>query len=134
MLTPASVMDLRTSVKWRVSNGTHADIPCHLQYSTSEDAWMLYVQGRIMAIGPLDVVAFCAISERQEPGFITRILDPATPADIAALGPSAASAERQRREREAAAQRAHAARERAQNEAREMSPLTASRITLDDLF
>lgn len=117
-ITPAQVMDLRTSVKWRTCDGQSAHIPAHIIYSASEVAWMVYVNGRIMAITPdLNVAGYLLRAERQEPGYVARILDPSTPCDLASLSPSDALAERARlaseaRKQAAAAQASAAARVR----------------------
>lgn len=139
MLTPAIVQDLRTSVHWRVSDGTTNHIPAHIIYSASEDAWMVYVTGRIMCMTQdIAVAGHLLRSERQEPGYVARILDPASPCDIASLAPSdrLAAEARIRSEHRAAAAYA-AARDQAATRRRELIPPTAEEIQsldLDDLL
>lgn len=131
-LTPADIMDLRTSLTWRVSDGTVPEVP-HIIYSASEDGFILRAYGRPMAQhrDPA-VLAECLRQERAEPGFIRRILDPREDAFMAALDPASAAATRTQREADASRARAYREEQEAAS-TRRVAALNLTKIGLEDL-
>lgn len=131
-LTPANVMDLRTSITWRVNDGTIPEVP-HIIYAASEDGFILRAYGRPMCQhrDPA-LLAKLLRCERAEPGFIRRILDTREPCDVATLAPDARAHQAALRAQEAARSRqlADDARDRQLARVRVIDP---SRISLDDL-
>jgi hypothetical protein len=133
-LTPADIMDLRASLKWRTSNGESPLYP-HIIYLPADEAFLLVVDGRRMAVSKdPEVLAACLRNERAEPGYVRRVLDSTDDVQLAALNPAEAAQERSRRNAEAAALRARQEEERATQmrlrNARSVDPAT---FTLDDL-
>lgn len=139
-LTPAAVQTLRDSLHWRVANGREDnwDTPgvALIIWSASDSLYILRCGGRPMAqsadIAPL---AACLRAERAEPGFIARIMDPATDCRTASLAPDAALAEKHRLSALQAEIRAHT--QSSAETKRHVSVkrrVDVSKITLDDLI
>lgn len=146
-LTPADIALLRarmgrlgfvsTSGDWR------SPAP-FVVYSASDGEFYLHSQGSLVAIGPGPTILACLVSERLEPGYCRRILDPAEPVDYAALSP----AQRADRDRQRAADAAWAReqdrlagdadRERARlvanANARGLSAIGIANLSLDDIL
>ena len=104
-LKPSDVMDLRASVRWRL---TSPKGPSHLPYIAScradimtmnapgyhPDAFALFIEGHLCAISPrIEVLGACLHAEWAEPGFVRRIMDPREDCEVA-LNPDMVAAER----------------------------------------
>lgn len=74
MLTPALVLELRASIRWRIADGSVRPEP-HLIYSPSMERYIMWCDGRPQCahedIAPL---AYLLKAERAEPGFTARML------------------------------------------------------------
>lgn len=123
-LTPADIMDLRGSVRWRLVDtsldGPSTPFICYAREDRMAqnapgyhpDAFVLHTEGHIRAISSrIEVLAACLRCEWAEPGFVRRIMDPRTDCATAALSPDLAAAERSRRAFEEKAMRTYAAEE-----------------------
>lgn len=134
-LTPALIMDLRTSVAFRGSaDGTNdrLGVP-FLVYSPSEDAFVLHAYGSAQAMHQDPRVLGQMIRcERAEPGFIRRVLSAAEPCDVATLAPDerARYAATQSQERRRLAQQREEAEEATRRFASHLDP---AKISLDDI-
>lgn len=140
VLTPANVQDLRDSIRWRVSNGrddTWTDPGvAYIIWGPADGHYILRAYGRPMAAShDIAVLAACLRAERAEPGFIARILDPATDCRTASLSPDLAAAERRRLAALAAEVRSRASLDAELKRTRAVNRrVDVSKIELDDLL
>lgn len=106
MLTPALVLALRASIRWRVASGSIRPEP-HLIWSPSDGVFILWTDGRPQcAHADPATVCYLLQAERAQPGFVAAILDVRCDPETACLEPVERAAR-------LAAQRESAARIRA---------------------
>lgn len=128
-LSPVDVMELRATVRWHLTTANSLLVPkpfiiyCREEPMTMNapgydpEAFAIYVNSHLYAITPRpEVAAACLRAEYAEPGFMSRIMNPAEDCERAVLDPDARLAEQRRRAFEA-----KAAREYAEERAREMT-------------
>jgi len=77
-LTPAAVMDLRTSLHVRPSDGTFAYLFRPWMMQREDGVWELHAYGKLQALGTGPIIMSAIERERREPGFIADLLNPAT--------------------------------------------------------
>lgn len=122
-LTPADIMNLRESVRWRLTDTIDGPSVPFICYASEDrmaqnapgydpDAFVLHTEGHMRAISPrIEVLAACLRCEFAEPGFVSRILNPREDCHVASLAPDEAAAARSRRLFEEKAIRTFAAEE-----------------------
>jgi hypothetical protein len=140
-LTEADLLDLRVRMArvGFISDGVHGPAAAApwITYVLSTREYALHSEGFTVAVTDRDDLA-CALlrSERIEPGFCRRVLDPLTPVDVALVTPEQRAAYHRDRNAEAVLRRlereeAEAAARRRRSQLRPPDPLT---ITLEDLL
>jgi len=137
ILTPADVADLRASVSGPTrAMGGFVRLPVpHIIYVPADDRFALLRDGHLLASHRhIEVLGALLRTERQEPGFIARVLSPAEDPERALDAAPDRSARQQSAEaaRQGAAD-ALCAADAAAWERRRLSLLNPAAITLDDL-
>jgi hypothetical protein len=144
-LTPADIMELRASVRWRLSDQgaggpTRAgdlisSIPfiCYAREDRmaqnapgyDPEAFVLHTQGHMRAISKrIEMLGECLRQEFAQPGFMVRVMDERENCEVALLDPASAAVLASRRRFEEAATRAYAEEEkrRLSTQARKTTP------------
>ncbi len=74
-LTPALVLELRGSIRWRINDGSVRPEP-HILWGQSMETYILWTDGRPQcAHADIGVLGYLLRAERAEPGFVARMLD-----------------------------------------------------------
>lgn len=74
MLTPSLVDELRSSIRWRINDGSVRPEP-HIIYGRSMETFILWTDGRPQCTHEdIGVLAYLLRAERAEPGFTARML------------------------------------------------------------
>ena len=153
-LTSADIVDLRGSVRWRLTNATlgvpeHVAFICYAREDPmsqnapgySPGAFALHAYGHRQAVSDrLEVLAACLRCEASEPGFIRRIMNLSEDPNLMVLSPDLLAAQRSRRAFEAKRLREYAAEQsreeaKAAEQARaKAKALDPAKTTLDDLL
>jgi hypothetical protein len=135
-LTPAIIMDLRTSVPAQVrclDTGLGTIGVPFILHLPADDLFALHAYGLMLAVhADPRVLGECLRQERAEPGFIRRILDPREDVLAASLDPKGRAVLAAQRRMEAAKQADYARSQEAAIE-RRTSHLNLTAIGLDDL-
>lgn len=157
ILTPADVMELRASVRWRLSDQSlggpteagslTSSIPfiCYARDDRMAmnapgyhpDAFVLHTEGHLRAISKrIEVLGACLRCEFAEPGFTNRIMDARVDCEEATLTPDEAAGLRSRRLFEEKAVREYAAEEARRKAKLKVAKPTddPSTVTPDDIF
>lgn len=150
-LTPADIMDLRASVRWRLTDPiSNAGVPfiCYCREDNlarnapgyDPEAFAIHTQGHLRAISHrLEVLGECLRQEWARPGFMIDIMDSRLDCTQALLDPASQEALRSRQAWEAKAAREYAAEEaRRVSASRRATPkppaVDLSTINPEDIF
>lgn len=151
-LTSADIMDLRASVRWRLTDPINTAGCPFIAYAREDlmarnapgydpEAFVLHTQGHLRAISHrLEVLAECLRQEWARPGFVADVLNPREDCEMALLDPASAAVARSRMAFEAKAAREFALEESRRLAARRTTPkpkpapIDFTSITPDDIF
>src|SRR5689334_18075628 len=87
MLTPSLVLALRSSIRWRVSNGSIRPEP-HIIFLPAEDTFAVWTDGRPQCATPDPTLACWLLrAVRAQPGFVAGLLDRTVDPETACLDP-----------------------------------------------
>lgn len=85
MLTPSIVLALRSSIRWRINDGSIRPQP-HIVLLPSDDAFAVWTDGRPQcSTGDPALACWLLRAERAQPGFVALILDTRTDPETACI-------------------------------------------------